>query len=105
VLIENGLIAMTPDRKGFMPAVDLPAFENQRYDLKKFIPLVNGVSSDYEVDEIKYDPKDVLKLLELFFAGKGEIKEVIYLSYYTCKYVDDRGMSRSKALLAPKYTL
>jgi len=103
LLWEQGLIASTTDKKGVMANLTIPAFDNPRYDLRGFTSVVKSVSSDFDVDAIKFDRKDVVKLLELFYAGKGEVKEVIYLPYYTCKYADDKGMSRSKVLLAPKY--
>ncbi|MFH1125525.1 MAG: restriction endonuclease [Candidatus Altiarchaeota archaeon] len=103
LLIEEGLVTLAPDRNGFMPNLTIPEFSNQRYDLRKFISVGKSVSSSYLVDELVYKPDDVLKLLELFFAGGCEFKEVIYLPYYTATYADDRGMGRSKVLLAPKY--
>jgi len=104
LLSREGLIAATSDRSGFMSNLNLPGFGSERYDLKRFMPVEQSVSSNYEVDVLKYGPEGVVKLLELFFAGRGEVKEVIYLPYYTCTYRDDRGMTRSGMLLAPKYT-
>lgn len=103
VLVEEGFIAPTLDKNGFMPSITMPTFDNSRYDLRKFMSIGKSISSNNEVDELRYDPKDVVKLLEILFAGKGEVREVIYLPYYTCRYVDDRGMSRHKILLASKY--
>jgi hypothetical protein len=97
------LIATTTDRRGFMPNLTIPAFDNPRYNVRGFTSIARSVPSSFEVDSLKFEPKDVVKLLEVFFAAKGEVREVIYLPYYSCRYVDDRGMSRSKVLLAPKY--
>ncbi|MDD5111566.1 MAG: hypothetical protein PHG85_03400 [Candidatus Altiarchaeota archaeon] len=103
LLLEHGFIAQTPDRKGFLPNLTLPEFANIRYDLNRHSPVSKTVSSDYEVDELKLGSRDILGLLELLFAGRGEIKEVAYLPYYTCRYTDDRGRTRTAVLPAPKY--
>lgn len=102
VLLEEGLLAPTPDGEGVMPNLTLPAFESPNYDLKRFASVVKSVSSTFQVDEIKYSPRDVVRLLEMFYAGGGEVGEVVYMPYYTCVYADDRRMSRSEILLAPK---
>jgi hypothetical protein len=104
LLSREGLAAPASDRNSFMANLTVPSFDNERYDLKKFMTVERSVSSSYEVDDLKYNPEGVVKLLELFFAGRGEIKEVIYLPYYTCTYHDDHGMKRSRLLLAPIYT-
>ena len=105
LLREEGFVALTPNKRAFISNLSEPVFGNTRYNLKNFTSIDNSVSSDYPVDKLKYDPKDVLRLLEIIFAGLGEVKEVIYMPYYVCEYVDDRGMKRSKTLLASKYSV
>jgi hypothetical protein len=103
VLLEEGLVAPAPGGEGVMPNIALPAFDSPKYDLKKFTPVVKSVSSTFEVDGLAYAPKDVLRLLESFYAGRGEMREIMYMPYYTCVYADERGMKRSDVLFAPKY--
>lgn len=103
VLVEEGLISPTPGGEGVMPNLTVPAFDSPKYDLRKSTSVVKSVSSAFQVDELKYGLKDVARLLELFYAGNGEVREVVYLPYYACVYADDRGMRRFDILLAPKY--
>jgi hypothetical protein len=103
IILEEGLAALTPNRKGVIHNLIIPSFKSPRYDLRKYTSVVKSASSEYEVDPVLFHQEDVLKVLELIFSSKGRFKEVVYMPYYTCKYSDSKGMTRLKAIQAPRH--
>jgi len=104
LMLENrGLIAVRPGHEyGFMVNVSIPEFESPKYNLKNSFEVEKSIDTDCKPDAINYLPEDVLELLRAFFAGTGKFIEIVYMPYYLCRYVDERGMSRSETLLTPK---
>jgi len=97
-----GLIDEKPNRMGYVLNINIPNFEDSRYDLKKFFEIKESVDSECIPDEINYYPEDVLSIVQKFFNSRGIFKGVIYMPYYRCKYTDEEGRFRYASLLIPK---
>ncbi|HIE34225.1 MAG TPA: hypothetical protein EYP86_03715 [Candidatus Altiarchaeales archaeon] len=83
--------------------VNIPEFNDRRYDLKKFLVTKRIKSRKYKRDGIEYNVEKILETLETIFDGNGEFKEKIYMPYDRCKYTDRNNRFRYKRLIMLKF--
>lgn len=107
LLQAKDLIDVRPEGEfGYVADVNIPGFDSIKYNLREFLEVSKSIDSKYESDNVVYSIDDILTLLKKFFGGEGSFKEVIYLPYYRCKYVNRKdGTFRLKTLITPKFLL
>ncbi len=99
VALENlGLIGLRDDARGYLSNLNLPRFNDPRYDLERFLETGESVESEYAVDPVVYRPADVLGLLKNFYAAEGVFEGVVYMRYYRCRYVGEGDRVRLDAV-------
>jgi hypothetical protein len=93
-LEQMGLIGLRKDAKGYLSGVNLPKFQDKRFDLTSALSVQESVESPLQPDEMLYPPHSLLNLLSCLFNADGEFKGVTYLPYYRCKFASADGRIR-----------
>ncbi|MBD3387750.1 MAG: hypothetical protein GF416_01765 [Candidatus Altiarchaeales archaeon] len=97
--VENlGLVWRRDDGRGYLSNIDLPPFNDTRYNLYDHLAVKESVESRCPADEIVYPPSGLLQLLKDFMKSDGEFHGVIYMPYYYCRFVGSNGAYRYETL-------
>lgn len=100
VEIKHGVLRLMP--LDYVNNVDIPEFDNKGYNLKEFLCLV-PVNKGYKMDTIVYSPSSISEILRVFFNGNSELKEIMYMPYDRCRYIDEKKRFRYETLISPKF--
>lgn len=100
VEIKHGVLRMMP--LDYVNNVDIPEFDDGVYNLKEFLCL-GPVNKGYKIDTIVYSPISISEILRVFFNGNSELREIMYMPYDRCRYIDEKKRFRYETLISPKF--
>ncbi len=86
----------------YFSKINMPNPDEREYNLGNFMSTEQKDLDDEKVDEIIYKPDSILDTLEIFLQGEGIFKNIVYLPYNICKYVDKENRFRYNTLISPK---
>ncbi len=104
VLLRNmGLIDISSDGRKLLLNTRILRYGDKKYNLEDYLKTVSSIDSDFEADEIVYNPSSIIQHIEVLFDVKVKFNKVIYMPYFTCEIIGDKTGNTYEELLTPLF--
>jgi len=99
MLLSKKLIApLSGINPRYIANVDLPPFSSPCFNISSHLKILESQPVEVNPDRVAYTPRKIAHLLASLFKGNATFREVIYLPYYSCIYIDEKKRLRSEFL-------
>ncbi|MFH1722702.1 MAG: hypothetical protein ABH950_08890 [Candidatus Altiarchaeota archaeon] len=94
---DNGEESLSEDEDLFLhPSDAFPRFRDDHFELGRLLKTVSQPDPPMPLDQVEVGPDRIIKAINSLAGFKAKLKEIVYLPYYECRYLNERSEIRIK---------